>query len=154
MIISISPNSENRFDLVPANDDKLTWLNSAITISLFTDARADNDDVLPDDSQDKRGYWGDMDLDSGESLGSKLWLLQREKITQQTLNKMQSYILEALQWLIDEDHLLAVQVTVERDTESSVNGDPNRVNFLLDCQLPNGDWVSIFRAHQNAQSDN
>lgn len=143
-VIALGINDEtNAFDLLTASDDKVTWLENAITISLFTDARATDDDELPDDSKDRRGYWGDIDLPEGESLGSKLWLLNRAKITTDTLNTMHDYITDAVQWLVDEEHLLAINATVERDTDNS-----NRVNFLLDCQLTNGDWVSIFRPYE------
>ncbi len=144
MMISIGINSEtNVLDFLPASDDKLTWLNNAITISLFTDARADDDEELPDNTTDQRGYWGDIDLENDESLGSKLWLLNRSKITTDTINTMHDYITESVQWLIDDGHLLAINVAVERD-----NDDVSRVNFKLDCQLLSGDWVSIFRSHE------
>ncbi|MGO2354630.1 MAG: phage GP46 family protein [Marinomonas foliarum] len=144
MMISLGISGEtNAFDLLPASDDKLTWLNNAITISLFTDARASDDDALPDDSNDRRGYWGDIDLPEGVSLGSKLWTLDRSKIIPDTLNTMHDIVTDAVQWLIDDEHLLAINVTVERDTDNV-----NRVNFQLDCQLINGDWVSIFRSHE------
>jgi len=148
MMISIGLNNDNQLDLQPAQDDKITWLNNAITISLFTDARASDDDELPDGGTDKRGYWGDMDLDADESLGSKLWLLNRSKITQSTLNTMHDYIKEALQWLIDEEHLLSIQVTVAQDTQNNLSGDANRINFYLECQLPNGEQVSLFRKYE------
>lgn len=149
MMISLAYSNElGGLDIVPAKDDKLTWLNNAISISLFTDARASDDDLLPDDSQDKRGYWGDMDLADNQSLGSKLWLLSRSKITQDTLNAMHDYLTQAVQWMVDEGHLLAIDIKVERDSATQQGaGDPNRVNFRLDCQLDNGDWVSVFRAH-------
>lgn len=143
MMISLGINGKtNAFDLLPASDDKLTWLNNAITISLYTDARASDDDALPDSSEDKRGYWGDIDLADNESLGSKLWLLGRRKILSDTLNTMHDIVTDAVQWLVDGEHLLAINVTVERDADNQ-----DRVNFLLDCQLINGDWVSIFRSH-------
>jgi phage gp46-like protein len=56
---------------------------------------------------------------------------------------MHDIVTEAVQWLIDDEHLLAINVTVERDTDNV-----NRVNFQLDCQLLSDDWVSIFRKHE------
>ncbi|MBJ7537158.1 phage GP46 family protein [Marinomonas transparens] len=155
MIISLGySDALGGLDIVPATGDSLTWLNNAISISLFTDARASDDDTLPDSRQDRRGYWGDMDLDDNQSLGSKLWLLSRSKITQDTLNAMHDYLTEAVQWLIDEGHLLAIKVTVERDTQGIQGaGDQNRVNFRLDCQLNDGEWVSVFRAHEITNGD-
>lgn len=132
-----------RIDLQQRPADTLSWLENAVTISLFTDARADADDEIPDDSVDRRGHWADMWLDEGESLGSRLWLLKREKVTQGVINKARDYCMEALEWLVDDDHLQAVNVTAER-------GDLNRINFQIDCQLPDGSWVQLFREHINA----
>ncbi|WP_052702418.1 phage GP46 family protein [Marinomonas sp. S3726] len=144
MMLSIGVNCDtDLFDLLPASEDKVTWLNNAINISLFTDARADDDDSIPDGTNDKRGYWGDIDLEDDQSLGSKLWLLKRSKLTHETLNLMNDYITEAVEWLVVDEHLLAITATVERDVSNK-----NQANFLLDCQLTSGDWVSIFRGHE------
>lgn len=91
-----------------ANDD---GLRAAVLYSLFTDKRAESDDETPDATDDLRGYWGDSVL--GESEGSHLWLLTREKQTQQTLNRAQDYAREALQWLIDDGHATRVEVVGE-----------------------------------------
>lgn len=74
-------------------------LATAVLISLFTDRRVDAEDVPPDGTSDRRGWWGD----SGRTypLGSKLWLLERAKQTEETRLRAQDYVAEALQWLID-----------------------------------------------------
>ena len=48
------------------------------------------------------GWWGDTFLETGSSLGSRLWLLRREKLTAATRQRARDYALEALQWLIDD----------------------------------------------------
>lgn len=131
-----------RIDLNQTSQDKLSWLENAVTISLFTDALANSDDELPDGGTDRRGFWGDIELPENESLGSKLWLLKREKITNAVLNKTHDYVLQALTWLITDNHLSAITVQVERD-------DLNRVNFQIKCQLPKGAWVTMIRSHQH-----
>ncbi len=79
-------------------------LLSAIAISLFTDRLADADDPLPSDTdKDRRGWWGDWDasdIHRSPMIGSRLWLLRREKQTEQTRLRAETYIREALQWLI------------------------------------------------------
>ena len=50
-------------------------LASAVLISLFTDGLAGDDDIPPDGSGDRRGWWGDAGEDI--PIGSKLWLLDR-----------------------------------------------------------------------------
>ena len=90
-----------------AGDD----LQTAVLISLFTDAQADSDDVVPDGSGDVRGWWGDTGADY--PIGSKLWLLSRAKQTQETLNLAQDYIQDALQWLIDDGVAASIDVVTE-----------------------------------------
>lgn len=77
-------------------------LETAVFISLFTDARADG----------KGGWWGD----SGEAypLGSRLWTLERAKTTQENIQAAKTYVKECLKWLVDEGIAFAVDVDVQR----------------------------------------
>jgi phage gp46-like protein len=93
-------------DLIVGNE-----LGTAVMISLFTDAQADEDDTIPDGSADPRGWWGDLDED--RHIGSKLWLLSRAKQTNTTLALAQSYIGDALQWLIDDEVADSIDVFTE-----------------------------------------
>lgn len=89
-----------------AGDD----LQTAVLISLFTDRVAQPDDVIPDGTTDPRGWWAD---DPEHPVGSRLWLLDRAKQTTETLASAQDYIVEALQWLIDDGVAAAVDVVVQ-----------------------------------------
>ncbi|QUM72175.1 phage GP46 family protein [Sphingopyxis granuli] len=89
-------------------------LHTAIFLSLFTDARAREDDRLPDEGADPRGWWGNaFSLVAGRELGSRLWLLAREKITAVTVERARVYAVEALAWLKDDGIVsgLAVEAT-------------------------------------------
>jgi phage gp46-like protein len=92
-------------------------LRTAILISLFTDARARDDDVLPEPGADRRGWWGnafgDADATPGDQIGSRLWLLRREKITASTIQRAHEYTVEALDWLIQAQVCSAIAVEVE-----------------------------------------
>lgn len=86
-------------------------LDSAVLISLFTDRRANDDDVLPDAGGDRRGWWGDSyNPDSKDRIGSRLWLLSREKQLAKVLTRAQDYAEEALAWLVADG--VASRVTV------------------------------------------
>lgn len=78
-------------------------LESALLLSLFTDREAAPDDEIPDDSGDRRGWWGDDDSgDDAGPTGSRLWLLSRRKSpTDRTLTDAYDYVAGAIQWLID-----------------------------------------------------
>ncbi len=78
-------------------------LESAIAISLFSDRRADDGDVLPAAEADRRGWWGDaVPAVEGDRIGSRLWLLAREKQTEPTLRRVEQCAAEALQWLVED----------------------------------------------------
>lgn len=86
-------------------------LATAMLISLFTDRVAGPDDIPPDGTGDPRGWWGDVA--DGVPIGSRLWLLERAKRTQETLSRAQDYIAEALQWLIDDGVVARFEIHVE-----------------------------------------
>ncbi len=91
-----------------ATDD---GLRTAIIISLFTDARARDDDTLPEPGADRRGWWGDcFNDDPNDRIGSRLWLLEREKLTEATRLKARDICREALAWLVDDGVASAVDV--------------------------------------------
>lgn len=85
-------------------------VTTALLISLFTDRIADVDDIIPDGTTDPRGWWGD-DVASGP-IGSRLWLLFREKQTKETLQRAYDYIVEAIQWMIDDKVVARFDINV------------------------------------------
>ena len=92
-------------------------LANAVMLSLFTDRIALVDDVIPDGTNDPRGWWGD---DAAAPIGSRLWLLSRAKQTTETLARAQDYIAEALQWLIDDGIVARLDITVEWTRQSQL----------------------------------
>jgi phage gp46-like protein len=97
--------------LLLQNDD---GLDTAVILSLFTDARAEDDDILPNDSGDKRGAWIDTFSDNeGDKFGSRLWLLDRAKLLPETVNKVIEYCTESLKWMVKDGIAKAVNVTAE-----------------------------------------
>lgn len=88
-------------------------LQTAVILSLFTDRRAREDDVLPAGT-DRRGWWADAwPPAEGDRIGSRLWLLSREKQVSSVLERAREYAAEALQWLIDDGIARAVRVDAE-----------------------------------------
>lgn len=84
-------------------------LETAVLISLFTDRVADPEDPIPDGSGDPRGWWGDLDRTA--PLGSKLWLLERAKRTEETRLLAIDYAEEALAWMVDASIAESVSAT-------------------------------------------
>lgn len=85
-------------------------LTTAILISLFTHRRAHADDRLPDQAGgDRRGWWADALLE--RPIGSRLWLLSREKQMPEVMRRAEDYAREALAWLISDGLAALVGVT-------------------------------------------
>lgn len=101
--------------VVSANDIAIDdGLRTAIMLSLFTDRRAADTDTLPSNSSDRRGWWGDTFPDVPNYLmGSRLWLLSRSKQTPEVLINAKAYVVEALQWLLEDGVAAAVTVVTE-----------------------------------------
>lgn len=116
--------------IVPDNDGETTdfdWLlcgpdlesddslRTAVIISLFSDRLANADDVLPSNDGDRRGWWGDLPIDSSapgpdDYIGSRLWLLERCTNAPANAVAAAAYAKEALQWLIDDGVAQSVAV--------------------------------------------
>lgn len=104
--------------------DETQALVTAVIIAICSDRRALDADILPNPSDDdRRGWWGDTDAASiwgGWPIGSRLWLLEREKITDSnasqgsTIARVQMYIYECLQQFIANKIVSRVQVDVTR----------------------------------------
>ncbi len=88
-------------------------LYTAVVVSLFTDARARSSDELPPEfeAEDLRGFWGDGLGE--ESIGSRLWLLAREKDTARVRARAEQYAREALAWLVRDGLAGKVEVTAD-----------------------------------------
>ena len=84
-----------------------------VIISLFTWRRAGPDDPL--DDEERYGWWGDSYPSvANDSIGSRLWLLRRVKLTAQTRSDAEFYAREALQWLLDDDQVCDIAITTEQ----------------------------------------
>lgn len=85
----------------------------AVIISLFTWRRALPDDELP--GIDRFGWWGDTFPNvASDRIGSRLWLLVRAKLTDETVLRARDYAIEALQWMIEDGVAARVDVEAER----------------------------------------
>ena len=88
----------------------------AVIISLFSWRRANPDDNAPT----PMGWWGDTyPTVTGDRIGSRLWLLGREKITNDTLNRARDYATEALQWMLDDGVAARIDVDSRRSGQES-----------------------------------
>ena len=103
-------------------------LETAIIVSLFSDARV-RDDELPEGHTWRRGFWGSQLDDEPDNFGSKLWTLRRSKATQENLVKARAFCREALRWMIRDG------VAIEVDVQTSYPR-PGRTQILIGVVEP------------------
>lgn len=120
--------SENGSDLVLEAGDLVLdeGLSTPVIVSLFSDAQIAADEslpghrdptpqerasFLPSEIPDRRGWWAEA------AFGSKLWLLDRAKLSDLTVAAARDYTENALQWLIEEGIASRVEAVVERAGE-------------------------------------
>lgn len=110
------------------------YLPRAVVISLFTWRRADDDD----DTELVYGWWGDSYPSvANDRIGSRLYLLRRQKITTTTLQQAEEYIQEALEWLVDDG--IASDITIDLD-----RWDTDAVSAIITITSPAGQQSMTF----------
>lgn len=88
-------------------------LETSVFISLFTKRRAEDSDQLPGGQTSLQGWWADSFASvQGDKIGSRLWLLAREKSTSTVLRLAQEYAAESLQWMVDDRVAASFEVSV------------------------------------------
>ena len=117
--VALIADSDGFIDIALENGDLVGdgSLETAINISLFTDARVSPSE-LPDGVQSRRGFWGDMYAEvDGDEIGSKLWTLSRQKQTEEARLNFEDYTRAALRWMIED------KVAEALDVEGSYTDD-------------------------------
>lgn len=143
-------NLAQRGDLVTDTNNSLVDdldLETAVLISIFSNAR------MPSDHDDfagygpKGGWWGDDHAEeAGDITGSLLWLLRREVATIANINQAKIWLENALQWLLDDG--VAESVVVE-----AWRGDaPVDMRFKIDIKKPGVTeiWSRVWGVQLNA----
>jgi phage gp46-like protein len=154
MDIALKFTDKGDFDIVVENGDILgdPGLATPVTVSLYTDRVARVDDPLPEFQpgikSDRRGWWGDLTRANGrrDPIGSRLWLLSREKELPSVVARANEYAQECLTWLRDESGQVAVAATdegrgrlkiaIEASAPGLNVGDPTRWVAVLDIREP------------------
>lgn len=116
-------------------------LETAVLLSLFIDRRAEDDDVPPSgDPRDRRGWWADQFADvAGDLIGSRLWLLDRSKRTNETVLRAKQYVTEALAWMLEDEVVENIDITV--------NVTAAALLIAVGLQRPGRDAVTLRFAH-------
>lgn len=107
--------------IVNGDLDGTNQLHNAILTQLFTDRQVSEQEANRASDgfglTSRGGFWGDYYAPF--PMGSKLWLLRRAALTQDTIENARLYCLEALQPIIDQGAAARVAVSVEADPANS-----------------------------------
>lgn len=118
-------------------------LKSAVLVSLFFDAPALPGDVPA--GAPRRGWWADVYADTpGDVIGSRLWLLDGAKTTDENLRRAEAYAVEALQWLVVDGISSKVTASAERLAPSP---DQNRIRLTIRIERPEtlaDPWIYVW----------
>lgn len=87
-------------------------LETAVLISLFSDARAVERDELPACESNPRGWWAER-LEGRAPFGCKWWLRWRDKQTPEVAARFADDARAALRWMVDDK--IAARVDVRAD---------------------------------------
>lgn len=111
---------------------------TSVLISLFSDARAPSENLLPPGETSLKGWWGDIDRNA-EKTGSLLWLIDREKMLPEVAERAREYCVNALAWIKDEDIAETVRVETQLVRPQSLQirifierGTARRYSYLWD----------------------
>lgn len=125
--------------------DSENELVTAVAISLFTHRTAEDGDRLPNGETaantvgQRRGWWADHEGDllyGATPIGSRLWLLSREKQTEETRARAEEYIREALVWITQARLATAIDIVVEWFA-------PERLGALITIYRGQADAIAI-----------
>ena len=134
--------NHGEFALTTGGDDILTdpGLETAAIVSLFTDRRAGDNDELPATETDRRGWWGNDYEERGDEVGSKLWLLRREKQMRSVVLRAEEYARDALRWMIGD------RVAREVRVAGSIPR-PGWLHLQIDITRPDGRNMNLKYAY-------
>jgi phage gp46-like protein len=130
-------------DVVDRDLDRDAGLETAVAVSLFSNRRADAEDILPDADGGRAGWWADALNDDGDKIGSKLWLLGREAMRpQDVIPRAKQYAREALQWMIDDGVAQEIIANAERIAM-------NEIRLTINIVRPEVDREEFFSYYYN-----
>ena len=112
--IKLIKNSVGEFTIGIENGDLINddGFDTAINVSLFSDARAPADKVLA--PENRRGWIGDLVSPVANRLwGSWLWLVNQRRLTPDTLNENINFAQLALDWFVIDGIAKSVVVSGE-----------------------------------------
>lgn len=113
--VAMAQGTDGIYDLVidEASGDFATTggLETAILCSLFSDRRAEPDEVA--DPWKRRGWIGNLIADTpNDNYGSGLWLYEQRRATEDVRAALRLEVIQCLSWLVDEGLAVAIDALI------------------------------------------
>lgn len=143
--LALERSTNGKFDLVFKDDLKTTdSLHAAVLLSLALWDREELPEGVATIEPVYGGWWGNALEEI--PVGSRLWKLFSEKVTQKALDDAKVLAEKALKWLIDDGVAKSVSVDVQRN-ELNENG----IDIEVKIEKPSGDREEFrWQANWNA----
>lgn len=100
------------FDILIENGDLagVDGFDTAIWISLFTDARAPDTIVVT--PENRRGWLGNVESPvEGRDLGGLLWVAEQRRLNQDTVNEVVDYARKSLEWFVEDGIATSIEIS-------------------------------------------
>ena len=134
MDIKLIANDDGSYDYEFGEDGDYIPENSRdtdIVMSLDCDRRASSNEIPSPER--RRGWLGDVDSTMRNyEIGSKLWLLEQSRFTQETANEARDFVKDCLQHFIDKGEVTRIQVSAYRENNSKIIIN---IRFYVDKEL-------------------
>lgn len=116
---SVEKNSSGDYDLVFVDGKikEIETFDTAILMTMYEEQRAsESEQPIP---ELRRGWWGnELSPIEGFEIGSKLWLLDQARATQNNANRAVAFARNGFQWFIEDGLLQDVQVSSVLDNDT------------------------------------
>lgn len=116
--LALAKDTQGTFDIsFGANGDftLVDGFDTSIQMSILCERRADPSEVP--DAIRRRGWIGNVLSDTpGFEIGSKLWLYEQSRLTNDTLNGVKDAAIQATQWLIDDSLAKNIEASIAGST--------------------------------------
>lgn len=121
--LKLIANARGLFDLAIDETTKdfqgVEGIETACTVSLFTDARAPSS--LVPNAQKRRGFIGDLaTADIQRALGGIQWVYEQARLTQDTINGIQLAIQDAFFWFVEDGLIQNFTVSVSKQDNTGL----------------------------------
>ena len=126
--VYIRKNNDGYYDIAFENGNikGVDGLESAILVSLFTDARASSGDVR--DPLMRRGWLGNILNEDNRQLGSTLWLADQARADQNTANFLKREVKNCLNWMLEDGIIKYMSIATEIISSYTIKISINLVN--------------------------